>query len=308
VQAAGLANLASAGRRRSEGIQQALGGRDPRARREGHVWNDFLSIFDIERRQVAKFEPVVQRYSTGRAGFIDLLWPGRLLVEHKSSGEDLEAAIVQAMDYLPAMDEADVPRLVVACDFANFVVRDLGRPGEELRFGLDDLADNLEVFGFLVGRDRVFHETEEDVNLAATELLARVDDSLKAAKYDDHQRRVLLTRILFCLFADDAQVWPRGLFFDFLLLRTREDGQDLGPQLEWLFQILNTPPDRRAENLPACRLCMPQAQLELQHLSKRRLPLVCGGRLRSVSDAATPSEIIPNQMMRGEEESLAPPR
>ncbi len=214
-------------------------------------WNEFLAIFDVDRRQVAKFEPVARRYSTGRSGFIDLFWPGRLLVEHKSAGADLDKAMGQAMDYLPDMKESDVPRLVVVCDFDWFVVRDLDRPAEELRFPLQDLADHLDVFGFLAGRDRVAQENEEDVNLKATGLLAKVHDGLAAAGYGAHQRRVLLTRLLFCLFADDAQVWPRGLFFDFLLLRTREDGEDLGPQLAWLFEILDTAPGERSPNLPA---------------------------------------------------------
>jgi type I restriction-modification system DNA methylase subunit len=225
------------------------GERRERAEKDS-FWNEFLAIFDVDRRQVAKFEPVAQRYSTGRHGFIDLFWPGRLLVEHKSGGEDLNKAMDQAMDYLPNMQAADVPRLVVVCDFETFVVRDLDRPEERLEFPLDSLADHLDVFGFLAGRDRAVHGTEEDVNLAATALLARVHDGLREAGYDPHQRRILLTRILFCLFADDAQVWPRGLFFDFLLLRTREDGEDLGPQLAWLFEILDTPSDLRAKNLP----------------------------------------------------------
>jgi hypothetical protein len=213
-------------------------------------WNEFLALFDVDRRQVARFEPLAERYSTGRHGFIDLLWPGRLLVEHKSAGSNLERAMEQAMDYLPKMQESDVPRLVVVCDFGTFLVRDLEGPSETLSFSLAELAENLDVFGFLAGRDRTEYGTEEDVNLAATELLARVHDALADAGYSDHQRRVLLTRILFCLFADDAQVWPRGLFFDFLLLRTSHDGEDLGPQLAWLFEILDTPRARRAKNLP----------------------------------------------------------
>jgi hypothetical protein len=226
------------------------GERRERAEKDS-FWNEFLAIFGVDRRQVAKFEPLAERYSTGRHGFIDLLWPGRLLVEHKSAGEDLESAMAQAMDYLPTMEEADIPRLVVVCDFSSFLVRDLDGGTETVGFSLDELAEHLDLFGFLAGRDRAQRGTEEDVNLAATGLLARVHDALAEAGYDDHQRRVLLTRVLFCLFADDAQVWPRGLFFDFLLLRTRDDGSDLGPQLAWLFEILDTPSSDRATNLPS---------------------------------------------------------
>jgi hypothetical protein len=51
------------------------------------------------------------------------------------------------------------------------------------------------------------------------------------------------------LFADDSQVWETGLFFDYLMLRTSVDGSDLGPALIHLFQVLNTPKDRRSANL-----------------------------------------------------------
>lgn len=65
------------------------------------------------------------RYSTGRHGFIDLFWPGRLLAEHKSAGRSLDEALAQALDYLPGMDEEGVPSVVVACDFGEFLPCDM---------------------------------------------------------------------------------------------------------------------------------------------------------------------------------------
>lgn len=209
--------------------------------------NDLLDVFGVDRRQVARFEAVAKRYSTGRTGFIDLFWPGRVLAEHKTAGKSLDDALAQALDYLPGMDPEDVPPVVVACDFREFIVRDLDT-GETHRFPLASLPDRLEIFGLLEGRDRRRYDSDEDVNLAATGLLAAFHDVLRANGYPDHERRTLLTRVLFCLFADDAGVWPLGLFEDFLRLHTRPDGSDLGPQLAWLFQILDTPPGRG--NLP----------------------------------------------------------
>lgn len=171
----------------------------------------------MDRRQVARFEHVATRYSTGRVGFIDVLWPGRILVEHKSAGVDLDTAMVQAFDYLPSMDVADVPEVLVVCNFEEFIVRSLDT-GAQIRFPLADLHQHVEVFGVLAGRDNRHFETEVDVNLAATSLLARFHDLLADAGYGDHHRRVLLTRVLFCLFADDAGVWPGGLFEDYLRL------------------------------------------------------------------------------------------
>jgi len=227
-------------------------------------WDDFLGVLGIDRKQVARFEEVARRYSTGGRGFIDMFWPGRLLVEQKTAvpgkpgtatdeaAWDALAATMagQAKDYLPGMAEADVPRLLVVSDFQRWIVEDL-TAGVQQRFRLAELPDHLDLFGFLVGRDR--HRTGGDetaVNLEATDLLATVGDELRRSGYDDHQRRVLLSRLLFCLFADDAQVWPLGLFEDYLLLRTREDGSDLGSGLELLFQVLNTAPGQRSPNLP----------------------------------------------------------
>jgi len=216
-------------------------------------WNELLAVFGVNRRQVARFEPVARRYSTGRHGYIDLLWPGRLLVEHKSAGADLDVAMKQAMDYLPAMDDADSPQLIIVCDFTRFLVRDLDA-GTTAAFTLEQLPDHLDAFGILTGHDRRLDaEPVEDVNLRATGLLADFHDALRAAGYPDHSRRALLTRVLFCLFADDAAVWTGGpdLFEDFIRLRTDPDGSDLGAQLAWLFQLLDTPPARRAKRLPA---------------------------------------------------------
>src|SRR5664279_6225385 len=42
-------------------------------------WNDFFNVFDVRRRTVATFEEPVRKLS-GDWGFIDLFWPGRLIV------------------------------------------------------------------------------------------------------------------------------------------------------------------------------------------------------------------------------------
>jgi hypothetical protein len=48
-------------------------------------WNEFFLVFGIPRRTVASFEEPVRRLR-GTYGFIDLLWKGKVLVEHKTAG------------------------------------------------------------------------------------------------------------------------------------------------------------------------------------------------------------------------------
>ena len=213
-------------------------------------WNEFFAVFGIDRLQVAVFEKLGRRSTTGGLGYIDLLYPGQLGVEHKSRGEDLGHAMDQLLDYLPGLTPAQQPWLLVACDFQTFAWQDLlnERSGE---FALAELADNLDLFFWLAGYQRPGerYENEEEANLKATELLADLHDRLRTNGYEGHPLREWMTRILFCLFADDTGVWERAAFHARLALHTRSDGSDLGPAIAYLFQILNTPPDARPRQL-----------------------------------------------------------
>ena len=60
-------------------------------------WDGFFNVFGVTRRRVATFEAPVKK-SEGKGGFIDLLWKGVVLVEHKSAGKDLDRAFHQATD------------------------------------------------------------------------------------------------------------------------------------------------------------------------------------------------------------------
>ena len=92
---------------------------------------------------------------------------------------------------------------------------------------------------------RAFRD-QDPVNIEASELIARLHDALKASGYDGHDLELFLVRIVFCLFADDTGIFePRDIFLQFIEERTSGDGADLGPWLARLFQVLNTPIERR---------------------------------------------------------------
>src|SRR5690606_22296071 len=70
-------------------------------------WNEFFEVFGRSRRRAASYEYPVKG-TNGKGGFIDLLWKGVLLVEHKSLGKDLDRAFHQATDYFNGLKERDL--------------------------------------------------------------------------------------------------------------------------------------------------------------------------------------------------------
>ena len=83
-------------------------------------YNAFFAIFGVDRRRVAAYERSAERIKGSGRGFIDLFWPGVLLVEQKSTGRDLPGAEQQALDYIHGLTEAELPRFVLVSDFQFF--------------------------------------------------------------------------------------------------------------------------------------------------------------------------------------------
>jgi len=110
-------------------------------------YNDFFQVFDVERRSVARYEEHVRKLDD-KDGFIDLFWPGVLLVEQKSAGRSLAGAYDQAGEYFDALKMRDRPRYILVSDFQNFELHDLDER-RTVAFPLRDLPDNVEAFGFM---------------------------------------------------------------------------------------------------------------------------------------------------------------
>ena len=211
-------------------------------------YNDFFEVFDVRRRSVARYEEHVAKLDN-RSGYIDLFWPGVLIVEQKSAGRDLRKAYGQAGEYFDALPERDRPRYILVSDFQTFELHDLDER-ETVTFPLSDLPGHIEEFGFILGVQRRTFRDQDPVNIEAAELVGRLHDALDAAGYRGHDLERFLVRIVFCLFADDTGIFePRDILFDFLESRTRQDGIDLGALLAQLFQVLNTPEDDRTATL-----------------------------------------------------------
>ena len=209
-------------------------------------YDEFFKVFGIRRRSVAYYERQIQKLDKGHQ-YIDVFWPGVLLVEQKSAGRDLVAANIQADGYFGALPENDRPQYILVSDFQTFELRDLDRR-EEYTFRLSELPKHIEKFGFILGVQKRQFRDQDPVNIKAAETLGKLHDALDAQGYRGRDLERLLVRIVFCLFADDTGVFEsRDLLLEFLETRTSEDGSDLGARLIELFQVLDTPEGQRLD-------------------------------------------------------------
>lgn len=217
-------------------------------------WNEFFDVFGKKRRLLASFE---ERVKSLKATYhrIDLFWPGTLLAEHKSRGQSLEKAESQAFQYIRELASADreeeIPQFVIVSDFARMVLYDLEAGEDEgtVEFSLDDLHKHIKHFAFFIGQKTHRFGEEDPANLEAASIMADLHDAIEAGNYRGAELERLLVRLLFCLFADDTGIFDTAQFEMFIENRSKEDGSDLGAQLNHLFEVLNTPQDRRVTNL-----------------------------------------------------------
>ena len=210
--------------------------------------NDFFHIFGIERRKVAIFEHRVK--CEDGDGYIDLFWKGRIMIEMKSRGKSMEKAWEQARRYAATLKPHEMPRCILICDFEHWDLYDLDNNAEKHCFTLAELPQHIHRFFYLAGYDERSYQEEDAVNVQAAELMGRLHDCLKADGYEGHALELYLVRLLFCLFADDTGIFEQD-DFHFLLKHSAEDGHDLAPLLAQLFQVLNTPEEKRLRSLDA---------------------------------------------------------
>ena len=210
-------------------------------------WARFYECFDIRPESATIYEKEVAKLGGGR-GFIDSFIPGKLIVEHKSRGKDLNAAFAQASEYFLALKEAERPRYIITSDFARFRLTDL-RTDATHECAIKELSKHADWFAFLVEDAAGEIAEESKIDRKAAYQVSKLHQALLDVRFIGHDLEVFMTRLLFCLFADHTGIFGENRQFSRLVQRSREDGKDLGSLLAELFQVLDTSRDERQYSL-----------------------------------------------------------
>ncbi|TFG83375.1 MAG: class I SAM-dependent DNA methyltransferase [Spirochaetales bacterium] len=219
-----------------------------------NFWRDFFGIWGLSPQRIGVFESRA-RTLRGTVGFIDFFWPGTLLVEHKSRGRDLEAALNQALDYCSTggLKDTELPRFIVVSDFARIRILELADSGSgeriDAEFALEELHERLHLFNFILGYKQRKYADEDPVNIQAAELMGALHDTLKANGYEGHALELFLVRLMFCFFADDTGIFTKDQFAFIMEEKAHDDGSDTGLWIAQAFQTINTAHEKRMKNL-----------------------------------------------------------
>ena len=212
-------------------------------------WTDlFTKVIGIPDLLAAGIEfeyPVIS--SEGKTNWIDVFWSGVLLIEQKSTGKNLDLAESQARGYLVGLPPEHRPPAIILSDFSKFRIIDV-LMNEQIEFSLSELSENLHRLELILGK-QIASATRQEVSadIHAVELMGNLFNAFDRAGYEGHALSVFLVRVLFLNFGDDTRMWKRvgnGLFADYIS-SSAPDGTGVGAQIQELFQVLNTPNEKR---------------------------------------------------------------
>jgi hypothetical protein len=214
-------------------------------------WADFFrTLCGVEDELIAGIERQkrVKSSISGNQEYIDIYWKNVALIEHKSAGLNLDKAELQARGYWLSLPPGYRPKTIIISDFKNFRLIDvaLNRTHE---FPLSKLPENIHRFEAIISGNRTRISQEEiTVDQEAARLMANLYLELESHGFEGHETSVFLIRLLFLLFGDDTGMWAKNTFLK-LVMGTMEDGSDVGPKLDTLFEVLNTSEGMRSKEL-----------------------------------------------------------
>lgn len=133
------------------------------------------------------------------------------------------------------------PRYIIVTDFNELYAKDT-KSLERLAIKFEELPQNFSFFLAWNNIEKVDYEKENPMDVKAAERFSRVYDELvkQNPDLDSEDLNLFLIRILFCLFAEDTDIFPRNKFSNDLKTLTKEDGSDTNVIIKAIFEKLST--------------------------------------------------------------------
>jgi type II restriction/modification system DNA methylase subunit YeeA len=207
---------------------------------------NFEFIYDL-LLAYGKPQPSITRLKKGTYNLSDdkdneIYWKNNLLFRH-----------VQHFDLHETIDDLKRspygikynPRFIIVTDFEQLLAVDT-RTEETLDIPIDEFASHYAFFLPWAGMEKSQLKMENEADVKAAEKMAKLYDEIisieKNALQDPtflHSLNIFFSRLLFCFFAEDTEVFKKGQFTNSISSHTQLDGSDLHSYLDELFAALD---------------------------------------------------------------------
>ena len=215
--------------------------------------------------QPEKFITFEDKVMLDHTSFIDGYIPStHILIEQKSCDKNLRKPIKQsdgtllspfqqAKRYSAELPYSQRPRWIVTCNFKEFLIYDMEKPtGEPESILLESLPKEYYRLKFLTDAGSELLKREMEISIKAGEIVGVLYDKLLAQYKNPDENSLkslnaLCVRLVFCLYAEDADIFgDRMLFHDYL---KDIPVSGIREALVKLFKILDTPEKKRDKYL-----------------------------------------------------------
>lgn len=142
-------------------------------------------------------------------------------------------------------------RFIIVTDYKSLLAIDT-LTHDQLDIPLNELHKHFDFFLPWAGMEKATHAAENPADVKAAEKMAKLFDEIKKENPDTspeflHNLNIFFTRLLFCYFAEDTNIFEDDQFSHAIQSHTRADGSDTDVYLNRLFWVLNTPKEKRGE-------------------------------------------------------------
>ncbi|EPX6941084.1 class I SAM-dependent DNA methyltransferase [Vibrio alginolyticus] len=202
----------------------------------------FLTAFNFPKATLTQIRQGGNRNVAKIKGHVGL--KNKLYYFPAEGDQDIDAALDDVIaDPMIAQNKI---RYVLTTDFERFLAWDTAT-SERLDIDFEVLHRNYSFFLPLVGLEKAILNSEKPADVKAAVNMGKLFDLIRVhndlnTPEDIHALNVFLTRLLFCLFAEDTGIFPqKSQFTSAIKSVTSDDGSDLDQFLRDLFLILNSP-------------------------------------------------------------------
>lgn len=208
---------------------------------------DFLSVYNFPKSTITKL----------RKGLGNLAKePGEIYLKNRLyyKSVNTDGNLMQTFTDIKAkIDElGSKPRYIMVTDFKDVLAYDV-KTQDTLSIPFERLPQKFEFFLAWNGIEKADFDKENPADIRAAERFAKLYDVIVKDNPNATRKglNLFLIRVLFCLFAEDTNIFTKNLFTNRVKQLTKVDGSDLDNFINQLFSILDVKKEERPKDTPS---------------------------------------------------------